>query len=181
MPVQRFRLHTKPLEVIEEVDLNALQPGFRGFQIVRLYAEGNELGFDQPVIAAGKLRLQHLCVLRAELVERIRPRRDSNGLRVAVLVSGEVYERELKMDGAVKIIEEVAPRIEDRGLVLVLVELIIDVLKLHRFAVIVIRYPADTVREHPLKGNGILRRLMPFVCVFCFGNRRFNLLSVGAA
>ena len=63
--VQRFRLHTKPLEVIEDVDLNALQPGFRGFQIVRLYAEGNELGFDQPIIAACKLRLQHLCVLRA--------------------------------------------------------------------------------------------------------------------
>lgn len=52
MPVQRFRLHTKPLEVIEDVDLNALQPGFRGFQIVRLYAEGNELGFDQTIIAA---------------------------------------------------------------------------------------------------------------------------------
>ena len=85
------------------------------------------------------------------------------------------------MDGAVKIIEEVAPRIEDRGLVLVLVELIIDVLKLHRFAVIVIRYPADPVREHPLKGNGILRRLMPFVCVFRSGNGSFNLLSVGAA
>ena len=65
MPVQRFRLHTKPLEVIEDVDFNALQPGFRGFQIVRLYAEGNELGFDQTIIAAGKLRLQHLCVLRA--------------------------------------------------------------------------------------------------------------------
>ena len=181
MPVQRFRLHTKPLEVIEDVDLNALQPGFRGFQIVRLYAEGNELGFDQTIIAAGKLRLQHLCVLRAKLVERIRPRRDSNGLRVAVLVSGEVYERELKMDGAVKIIEEVAPRIEDRGLVLVLVELIIDVLKLHRFAVIVICHPADAVREHPLKGNGILRRFMPFVRILRFGNGSFNLLSVGAA
>ena len=57
------------------------------------------------------------------------------------------------MDGAVKIIEEVAPRIEDRGLVLVLVELIIDVLKLHRFAVIVICHPADAVREHFKIGN----------------------------
>ena len=85
------------------------------------------------------------------------------------------------MDGAVKIIEEVAPRIEDCGLVLVLVELIIDVLKLHRFAVIVICHPADTVREHPLKGNGILRRFMPFVRILRFGNGSFNLLSVGAA
>ena len=179
--VQRLCLHTKALEVVENVDLNTLQPGLCGFQILCLHAKGNEFGLDQPIIAAGKLGLQHLCVLRAELVERICPRRDSNGLRVAVLVSGEVYEGELKMDGAVKIIEEVAPRIEDRGLVLVLVELIIDVLKLHRFAVIVVCDPANTVRDHPLKGNGILRRLMLSVSIFRLGDSRFNLLSVGAA
>ena len=179
--VQRLRLHTKALEIVENIDLNAFQPGLRGFQIVRLHAEGNEFGLDQPIIAACKLRLQHLCVLRAELVECILSRRDSDGLRVAVLVGGKVYEGELKMDGAVKVIEEITPRIEDRGFVFVLIELIIDVLKLHCFAVIVICHPADAVREHPLKGNGILRRLMLFVCVFCFGNRRFNLLSVGAA
>ena len=85
------------------------------------------------------------------------------------------------MDGAVKVIEEITPRIEYRGFVLVLIELIIDVLKLHRFAVIVICYPADAVREHPLKGNGILRRLMPFVRILRFSNGSFNLLSVGAA
>ena len=85
------------------------------------------------------------------------------------------------MDGAVKVIEEVAPCVKDGRLVLVLVELVIDILKLHRFAVIVICHPADTVREHPLKRNGILRRLMPFVCVFRSGNGSVNLLSVGAA
>ena len=107
--VQRFGLHTKALEVVENVDFNTLQPGLCGFQIVRLYAEGNEFGFDQSVIAACKLGLQHFCVLRAELVERIRSWRDSDGLRVAVLVGGEIYEGKLKMDGAVKVIEEIAP------------------------------------------------------------------------
>lgn len=85
------------------------------------------------------------------------------------------------MDGAIKIIEEVTPRIKDCGLVLVLVELVIDVLKLHRFAVIVICHPADAVREHPLKWDGILRRLVPFVRILRLGNGSFNLLSVGAA
>ena len=181
VPIQRFRLYAQALEVVENVDLNALQPWFCGFQIVCLNAEGNKFCLDQTVIAACKLHLQHFCVFCSKLVERILSRRDSYGLRVAVLVGGEVYERELKMDGAVKIIEEVAPRIEDRGLVLVLVELIIDVLKLHRFAVIVVCDPANTVREHPLKGNGILRRLMLSVSIFRLGDSRFNLLSVGAA
>ena len=181
VPIQRFRLYAQALEVVENVDLNALQPWFCGFQIVCLNAEGNKFCLDQTVIAACKLHLQHFCVFCSELVERILSRRDSYGLRVAVLVGGKIYKGELKMDGTVKIIEEVAPRIEDRGLVLVLVELIIDVLKLHRFAVIVICHPADAVREHPLKGNGILRRFMPFVRILRFGNGSFNLLSVGAA
>ena len=155
--VQRLRLHAKALEVVENVDLNALQPGLRSFQIFCLHAEGNEFGFDKPVIAACKLHLQHLCVLRSELVERIRSRRDSDGLRVAVLVGSEIHKGKLEVDGAVKVIEEVAPCVKDGRLVLVLVELIIDVLKLHRFAVIVVCHPADAVRKHPLKRNGILR------------------------
>ena len=109
VPIQRLRLHTKTLEVVKDVDLNTFQPRLRGFQIVCLHAESNEFGFDKPVIAACKLRLQHLCVLRAELIERIRFRRDSDGLRIAVLVGSEIHEGKLEMDGAVKVIEEIAP------------------------------------------------------------------------
>lgn len=42
----------------------------------------------------------------------------------------KIQERELKADGAVKVVEKIAPAVKDGRLVLVLSQLIVDVLKL---------------------------------------------------
>lgn len=81
------------------------------------------------------------------------------------------------MNGAVEVIEEVAPAAENGRFILVLVQLVVDILKLNRFGIIVIRYPADAVREHPLKRNGILCGFVSFVLSSSIFDRSFNLLS----
>ena len=40
VPIQRFRLYAQALEVVENVDLNALQPWFCGFQMLPLQLDG---------------------------------------------------------------------------------------------------------------------------------------------
>ncbi len=53
----------------------------------------------------------------------------------------------------VKEVQETAPFLEDGRLIFLLCQLIVDVLKLNGFGVVVVRHTADTIREHPLKGN----------------------------
>ena len=76
-----------------------------------------------------------------------------------------VDERQLEMDGAVKIIEEVAPVLKDRALVLVLSKLIIDVIETDRFGVETVLHAADPVASHLLIGNGFLCRDFLFLCL----------------
>ncbi len=51
---------------------------------------------------------------------------------------------------------KLAPFLKDSRLIFLLCQLVIDVLKLNGFGVVVVRHTADTIREHPLKGNTIL-------------------------
>ena len=91
-----------------------------------------------------------------------------------------IDERELELHRAVKIVEKIAPRIENRGLVIILVELIVDILKLDGFGVIGVRHPANTVWEHPLKRDAVLCRLMLFVGAVRFRYGRLDLTPVGS-
>jgi len=147
-------------EVVGNVDLNTVQPGLGRFQVVRLNAEGQVLGFDEAVVAFGKLVPEHFRIFRAQAVESATLRRDSNAFRKAVPRRGEIQERELKLDGAVEIVEKIAPALENGGLIFVLVKLIVDVMKLDGFRVIAVGYAADTVREH--RSNVMLS------CADCF-------------
>ena len=61
------------------------------------------------------------------------------------------------MDRAVEKVEETAPFLKDCRLIFLLGKLIIDVGKLDGLGVVIGRNAADTVREHPLKGNRLLR------------------------
>ncbi|MPM64342.1 hypothetical protein SDC9_111228 [bioreactor metagenome] len=161
--VQRSGGDAEALEIVEDVDLDALQPGLGRFQPVRFDAERQVLGLDEAVVAFGKLVSEHFGVLRAQTVKIVALGWDGDAFRKAVPRRGEVQEGKLKPDGAVKIIEEVAPAIKDGGLVLVLVELIVDVLKLNGFRVIAVRHAADAIQEHPLKRDAVLRGFFLFI------------------
>ena len=89
----------------------------------------------------------------------------------------QVEERKLQVDAAVKIIEEIAPALKDRRLVVVLRELIVDVLKLDGLGVILIRDAADAVRPHSLIGNGVLRGIRSLLALpLISGHERLELL-----
>ena len=86
-----------------------------------------------------------------------------------------------KPDGAVKVVEEVAPALEDGGFVLVLAELVVDVLELDGLGVAAIRHLADAVRPHPLIGDAVLGGgLLLFARAVGAGNRCLDLFAFGA-
>ncbi len=178
--VQGSGCHAEMFEVVENVDLDTLQPGLGRFQAVRFDAEGQVLGFDEAVVAFGKLVPEHFRILRAQTVEIVALRRDGDAFRKAVPRRGEVQERELKLDGTVEIVEKIAPALKNGGLVLVLVELIVDVLKLNGFRVIAVGHTADAVREHPLKRDAVLRRLLFLIGLPRLCDGGFDLTPLGA-
>ena len=67
-------------------------------------------------------------------------------------------KRQLEMNRAVKIIEEITPPLKDCRLIFVLGELIVDVPKLDGLCVVAVRYAADSVRPHPFIRDTVLRR-----------------------
>ena len=144
--IQRLRLYAKTLEVVEQIRFHSLQTGLRSFQTLRLNAEGQILGLYEAVVTSGKLVLEHFRVFCANVVKLVALRRNDNVPGIAVSCGCTVDEGELKSHGAVKIVDEVTPCVKDSGFVLVLVELVVDVLKLDGFRVIVVCDTANTVR-----------------------------------
>lgn len=113
---------------------------FAGLSAIKL------LRLDKTVVALGKLGLQHIRVLGTELIETVALQGDGDALRIGVTCGRRVDKRELEADGAVEVVEEIAPAVKDRGLVLVLIELVVDVLKLYGLGVEALRHAADPVR-----------------------------------
>ena len=145
-----------PLEVVEQIRLHMVQPGLGLLHGRRLDAEGQVLGFGQTVVAAGELAFEHLAVLHAHTVKLIPCQRDADGTLKALRVGRHVHKGQLKADGAVEEVEKAAPLLKDGGLVLLLGKLVVDVIKLDGLGVVVVGYPADTVREHPLERDRLL-------------------------
>ena len=135
-----------------------VEAGLRLPHGIRMDAERQVLGLGQAVVAAGELLPEHLRVLNADRVEPVVLERDSDGLLKTLRVRRKVHKRQLKVDGAVEKVQEAAPFLKDGGLVLLLGELVVDVRKLDGLSVVVGGNAADAVREHPLKGNRLLRR-----------------------
>jgi len=102
------------------------------------------------------------------------------GVGKGLLRGCQVQKGQLELNGAVEVVEEIAPALEDRRFIFILRELIVDVLKLDGFGVVAACHPADTVRPHPFIGDAILSRFFLFVRAVCAGNGGFNPLSVGA-
>ena len=82
------------------------------------------------------------------------------------------------MNRTVKKVEKAAPLVKYRGLVLLLGKLVVDVLKLNGFGVVVIVYPTDTVRKHPLKWYRLLGCLWDCSVLFCPLIRCLNLFAL---
>ena len=83
---------------------------------------GEILGLNEAVVAAGKLILQHTGVLGADAVKLV-PQGGMEMLRAKVSCEDrEVHKGKLELHGAVKVVQEIAPRLKDGGLVLILRE-----------------------------------------------------------
>src|SRR5699024_2356960 len=115
------------------------------------------LGFGQAVVALRQLLFQHLAILGTDGIEAVLLERDTDTLFKAFSIGTQVHKGKLKVNGAVKEIQETAPLIEDGSLIFLLCQLIVDVLKLNGLGVITVSDTADAIREHSLKGNEIGR------------------------
>ena len=172
--------YAKTLEVIEYIGLNTLQTGLGGFDAVSVDTKGQVFGLDETVVASGQLILQHRGVFLTDTVKGIPLGRDGNGVGKGLLRCRKVQKRQLEVNRAVEIIEEITPALKDRGLIFILGELIVDVLKLNGLCVVAVRYAADPVRPHPFIGDTVLCRFSFFVRAVGAGNGRFDLLLIGA-
>ena len=82
------------------------------------------------------------------------------------------------MDGTVEIIKEITPAVKNGGFVLVLTELVIDVLILHRFGEVGVGDTADAVRVHLQEGDAVLCGHFLFVTPVGSGDDSLDLFPV---
>ena len=154
--IQGFCLHPQPVEVVEQIVLDVIEPGLDLRHAFALHAKGDELGLGQTIIALGKLLAQHLGILRTNIIETISLVRDADTFLKLGAVGCHVHKGQFKFDGAVKKVEEGAPFLENGGLVLLLRQLIIDVLILDGASVVVCFHTAGAILKHPLHGDRLL-------------------------
>ena len=153
--------------------------GLSGLEAVRVDTEGQVLGLDKAIVTFCQLVLQHGHVLHPDTVKIIPLERNVDGVGKGFLGGCEVQKGHLKLNGAVEVVEEVTPTLEDCCLVLVLRKLIVDVLELDGLCVVAVFHAADTIRPHPFIGDAVLSRFFLFVCAIGTGNGSLDLLSVG--
>ena len=99
---------------------------------------------------------QNLRILRADWIERIPLRRNTDELIHVRPIRRAVDKRQLEFDRAVEVIEEITPAIEHRGFILVGTQLVVYVLEYRGFRVNMLAYTTDSIGEHPLKRNAVL-------------------------
>ena len=109
--------------------------------------------------------MQHLGILAADVVELVILLRDVDLLLELADARPLVDERELDKNRAVKIVQKVAPVLEDGRLVLVLGELVVDVVETDGLCVKAAADLADAVAAHLHIGDGLLRRFADFLCL----------------
>ena len=124
--------------------------------------------------------MQHFRVLSPDAVKFIALGRDVDAVRIAVPAGGQVEEGKLKADGAVEVVEEVAPAFKDGCFILVLRKLVVNILILDRLGVKGISDTANAVREHPLIRDAVLRRKLLFIGLVRPGDGGLDQFSLGA-
>ena len=130
-PIERNRLDAQPLKVVQHIRLHALQPHFRGTQIVRLNAKGDVLPLGKAVIAFFELAFEHFCVLAPDVVIFIALGRDRNAFGKILHVGPLVDKGELDADGGIKVIEKITVILKDLCLIIGLGKLVVNIKKLN--------------------------------------------------
>ena len=173
--VQRFCGDSETFEIVQNVRFHTFQTWLGRFHIVCFDGEREIFRFHQTVVSLSKLIPEHIGVFRSDGVKLISLQGNIDMLIGILTVRGTVNEGKLKLDGGIEIVEEVAPPVENGGFVLVGVQHIVDIRKTDGFRISGVIDAADSVGEHPLKRNTVLRGHPVFVFYFVFGNNRFNL------
>ena len=104
-------------------------------------------------------------ILGADVVEGVLLCRNVDALAKLIETCLLIDEGELDKDRAVKVVQEIAPVLEDGSFVLVLRKLVVDVLKGDGLRVEAAVHLADTVAAHFHIGNGLLGGLADFLCL----------------
>ena len=154
--IQGFCLHTQPVEVVQQIVLDVVEPGLDLCHAFALHPKGDEFGLGQTIIALGKLLAQHLAVLRTNIIETVLLERNADALFKLGAVGCHVHKRQFKFDTGIEEVQKTAPFLENSGLVLLLRQLIVDVLILDGAGVIVGLHPASAILKHSLHGDGLL-------------------------
>ena len=106
-----------------------------------------------------ELTFQHIPILPADSVIFVATDGDVNTAGEILHVGPLVDKGKLHTDRSVKIIEEITVALKNLRLVIRLCELVVNIKKLHRLGVELIRQPADPIPVHFLIGNALLDRL----------------------
>ena len=93
-----------------------------------------------------------------------------NAFSKTFCIRGHIHKGQFKVYGAVKEVEERTPFLKNLCLILLQCKLIIDVLKLDGLGVVIASYTADTILEHPLERNTLLRCSGYFITLFYLSN-----------
>ena len=180
LPVHNVRHAAHGLEIAQQVKANAGQPGPRRFQAVGLNGERQIFGFDNAVISAGKLLLQDVGVLGADVVEIISLRCDLKTFCVLHRVNLAIQKRKLHMDGSIHIVVQLAQMFKDGGAGLRLSQLITDVLKGNALGECASVNAAHTVRVDGLiRDGGLCRAGLAVTLVLADNGINFFFLGAG--
>ena len=158
LAVQQLCSNTQPVEVVHQVNFDVVEAGFCLLHGICFNSEGQILGLGQTVVAFLKLLPEHHAVFRADIIKTVVLIRNADALFKSIRIGGHIHKGQLEMDAGVEEVQEGAPFLKNGGFVLLLRQLVVDVLELDCLGVVPIRDTTDTVREHSLKRNGLLRR-----------------------
>lgn len=122
-------------------------------------AKSNILCLYQPVVSFCKLHFQHIRIFLPDVVKIILPKGNIYRLYILFKVNLLVKERDLELDGAVEVIQELTVILENCGLVIVLCQLVINIEKLNGLGEEPILHLADTVPEDFLIRDTLLGSL----------------------
>lgn len=148
MAVQHFRCNAQSFEVVDNIRFDPLQTGLGNPDVICIDAKGQVLGFHNTVVALGKLVLQHPGLFVTNSVESILLGRDRDGLSKGFFRCGQIDKGQLKLNGAVKVVQEITPAIEDGLLILIIGKLVVDVPELNHLGVMGLRNLTDTIHSH---------------------------------
>ena len=176
LTVERVSHNSQATEVVEQIVLNVVQSRLCLLHGIRFDAESQELSLCQTVVALRQLLSQHLTVLSTNLVEIVLTIRNADALFKALRIGTHIHKGQFKMNGAIEKVQEAAPLIEDRSLIFLLCQLIVDVLELNCFGVVVVIHSADPIGKHSLERNGLLCGLRYAIVFLSSIHNSLNLL-----